>query len=78
MPRIQIKREIKHGDLIGNGVECKCRVEVATQLMEGTPLDRTLDIWVQDPLPEGDYKLLVDGGTVSMRYSRGLWQEVKA
>ncbi len=51
--------------------------EVATQLMEGIPLDRTLDIWLQDPLPEGNYKLLVDSGTVSMRYSRGSWQEVK-
>jgi hypothetical protein len=78
MPRIQIKREIKHGELIGNGVKCKCRVEVATQLLEGIPRDRTLDIWVQDPLPEGNYELLIDGGTVSMRYSRGLWQEVKA
>ena len=77
MPRSQIKREIKYGDLVGNGVECKCRVEVVTQLIEGIPRDRTLDIWVQDPLPEGNYKLLVDGGTISMRYIRGSWQEVR-
>jgi hypothetical protein len=78
MSRIQIKKEIKHGELIGNGVKCKCRVEVATQLMGEISLDRTLDIWVQDPLPEGNYTLLlVDGETVSMRYTRGSWQEVK-
>ena len=77
MPRIQIKREIKYGNLVGNGVECKCRVEVVTQLVEGIPIDRALDIWVQNPIPEGNYKLLLDGETVSMRYTRGSWQEVK-
>jgi hypothetical protein len=78
MPRIQIKRNTKQGILIGNGVERKCRVDVATQLVEGIPTDRSFDIWVQDSLPPGDYKLLVEDAIVSMRYKRGAWQKITA
>jgi hypothetical protein len=78
MPRIQIKRDTKQGILVGNGVERKCRVDIATQLVEGVPTGSTFDIWVQDPVPAGDYRLLLENATVNMRYKRGAWQKVMA
>jgi hypothetical protein len=76
MPRIQVKKSVQQGLLSGNGVDCKCRVEISTQFIEGNPTDRTLDIWVQKAPPEGAYRLLMDSEAVSMRFSRGLWREV--
>ena len=76
MPRIQVKKSVQQGVLSGNGVDCKCRVEISTQFIEGNPTDRTLDIWVLKAPSEGAYKLLMNGEAVSMRYTRGLWHEV--
>jgi hypothetical protein len=76
MPRIQVKKSVQQGMLSGEGVDCKCRVEISTQFVEGKPTDRTFDLWVQKTPPEGTYRLLLDGAAISMRYRRGLWQEV--
>jgi|ERR1039457_6103451 hypothetical protein len=78
MPRIQIKRDIQQGVLFGNGVAYRCRVEITTMTSQGRPHVRQLDIWIGESLPAGEYRLVINGETLLMHYSRGLWHEVIA
>ena len=76
MPRIQIKRDIRQGVLFGNGLECRCRVEITTLTSQGRPHVRQLDIWVGESLPAGEYRLVMNGETLLMHYSKSLWHEI--
>ena len=44
MSPIRIAREVHQGWLSGNGIACKCRVELATKISPGFPTVRTLDV----------------------------------
>jgi hypothetical protein len=75
LARIQIQREVHVGVLSGNGFEQRCRVELVTKITPGFPSVRQLDIWIEQPLPRGDYKLLVNGAILGVRFERGVWME---
>ncbi len=53
MSPIRITREVHQGWLSGNGIACKCRVELATKISPGFPTIRTVDIWIPEKPPEG-------------------------
>ncbi len=76
MPRIQVKRDIRQGVLFGNGLECRCRVEITTLTSQGRPHVRQLDIWIGESLPAGEYRLVMNGEILLMQYSHGLWHEI--
>lgn len=76
MPRIQIKSDIQLGKLMGNGLELRCRVEITSKMTQGLPTVRQFDVWVGQSLPAGEYKLVIEGETLLMQYSRGLWHEI--
>ena len=38
----------------------------------------TLDIWIPQKPPEGDYKLQIDGTTFEMQFKRGVWLQAVA
>jgi len=76
MPRVQIKKDIQQGVLLGRGLASRCRVEISTKTSEGHPSTRQLDIWVGEPLPVGEYKLVIKGEILLVRYWRGLWKEI--
>ena len=78
MSPIRITREVHQGWLSGNGIACKCRVELATKLTPGFPTVRTLDIWIPQQPPEGSYKLVVNDTTLEVRFARGAWLEAVA
>jgi len=78
MSPIRIAREVHQGWLSGNGIACKCRVELATKISPGFPTVRTLDIWIPERPPEGHYKVQIDGTTLDVHFKRGLWQEAVA
>lgn len=75
MPRVQIKKDIQQGVLLGRGLASRCRVEITTKTSEGHASIRQLDIWVAEPLPVGEYKLVIKGEILLVRYWRGLWRE---
>ena len=75
MPRVQIKKDIQQGVLLGRGLASRCRVEITTKTSAGHPSSRQLDIWVAEPLPVGEYKLVIKGEILLARYWRGLWRE---
>jgi hypothetical protein len=62
--------------LFGNGLECRCRVEITTLTSQGRPHVRQLDIWVGESLPAGEYRLVMNGETLLMHYSKSLWHEI--
>jgi hypothetical protein len=76
MPRIQIRRDVQLGELVGNGLELKCRVEITSKTAQGLLTVRQFDIWIGESLPAGEYKLVIPGETLLMQYSHGLWQEI--
>ena len=78
MPPIRITREIQQGLLSGNGIDCRCRVELVTKITPGFPPVRMLDIWIEHCPPEGNYKVLVNGVTLSVRFAHGAWREAVA
>jgi hypothetical protein len=78
MPPIRIKRDIHQGVLSGNGVICRCRVELVTKTTAGHPPVRMLDVWIQKKPPEGNYKIFVNGTILQVRFSRGAWLEAVA
>jgi hypothetical protein len=78
MPPIRIQREIHQGLLSGNGIDCRCRVELVTKITPGFPPVRTLDIWIEKSPAEGNYKVFVNGATLSVRFARGAWREAAA
>lgn len=75
MSPIRIIREVHQGVLSGNGIECKCRVELATRINPGFPTIRMLDVWIPQKPPEGNYKLLLNGTTLEVQFKRGAWLE---
>ncbi len=78
MSPIRITREVHQGWLSGNGIACKCRVELATKISPGFPTVRTLDIWIPEKPPEGHYKVQIDGTTLDVQFKRGTWLEAVA
>ena len=78
MSPIRITREVHQGWLSGNGIACKCRVELATKITPGFPTVRTLDIWIPDKPPEGNYSLQINGATLGVQFKRGAWLEAVA
>jgi hypothetical protein len=78
MSPIRITREVHQGWLSGNGIECKCRVELAMKITPGFATVRTLDIWIPEKPPEGNYKLQVNGTTLEVQFKRGAWLEAVA
>jgi hypothetical protein len=78
MSPIRITREVHQGWLSGNGIACKCRVELATKISPGFPNVRTLDIWIPEKPAEGHYKVQVDGTTLDVQFKRGTWLEAVA
>ncbi len=78
MPPIRITREVHQGVLSGNGIDCKCRVELVTKITPGFPSDRRLDIWIPESPSEGNYKLFVNGTILEVRFKRGAWMEAVA
>ena len=78
MPPIRITREVRQGWLSGNGIHCKCRVEIVTRTVPNLEPVTTLDIWIPQNPPEGDYKLQIDGTTFEMQFKRGVWLQAVA
>jgi hypothetical protein len=78
MPPIRIKKDIHQGVLTGNGVICRCRVELVTKTTAGHPPVRIIDVWIEKKPPEGDYKIFVNGTILQVRFSRGAWLEAVA
>jgi hypothetical protein len=76
MPRIQVKRDIQQGVLLGDGLALRCRVEITTKASEGLVSTRKLDIWVEESIPASEYRLVMNGESVLMKYSRGSWCEI--
>jgi hypothetical protein len=65
------------GILRGGGRVANCMVSAMRVTLSGTRLFKdcmySVD-WVSRSLPDGDYKLSVDGMAVYMRYSKGCWR----
>jgi hypothetical protein len=78
MPPIRITREVHQGWLSGNGIHCKCRVELVTRTVPTFPPERTLDVWIPEKPPEGHYKLQIDATTLDVEFKRGAWLEAVA
>jgi hypothetical protein len=78
MSPIRITREVRQGWLSGNGIACKCRVELATKISPGFPTVRTLDIWLPEKPPDGHYKVQLDDATLDVQFKRGAWLEAVA
>lgn len=78
MPPIRITREVHQGWLSGNGIHCKCRVELVVRKVPNFPPERTLDIWIPEKPPEGNYKLQIDATTLDVEFKRGSWLEATA
>jgi hypothetical protein len=76
MPRVQIKKDIQQGVLLGGGLALRCRVEITTKASEALASSRQIDIWVGKSLPAGKYKVVMKGETLIMQYSRGSWKEI--
>jgi hypothetical protein len=68
------------GTLSANGLTAFCTVSAMRVTLSGTRLFKnclySID-WVAKPLPEGNYKLSVEGKTIDMRYDKRVWQETK-
>jgi hypothetical protein len=68
------------GILSGNMQTAFCTVSALRVSLLGTRLFKNClysIVWVAKPLPDGDYKLSVEGKTVDMRYYKGRWQETR-
>jgi len=78
MPPIRITREVRQGWLSGNGINCKCRVELVTRTTPNFESVRTVDVWIPEKPPEGSYKLQIDGTTLDVQFKRGAWLEAVA
>jgi hypothetical protein len=67
------------GTLHGQGQTATCTVSATRVTLQGTRLSQDCQYaidWVSQPLPEGDYKLALEGEgrTVDMRLSEGGWR----
>lgn len=69
------------GLLSGGGIRTFCTVSALRVTLSGTRLFRNCGyaiLWIANPLPDGNYKLLVEGDTVDLHYSKGSWHPTKA
>jgi hypothetical protein len=68
------------GILRGNKLTAFCTVSALRVSLSGTRLFKNClysIVWVAKPLPDGDYRLSVEGETIDMRYFKGGWQETR-
>jgi hypothetical protein len=68
------------GVLSGSGLKTACTVSALRVSLSGTRLFKDCMysiLWVAGPLPDGTYKLSVEGKTVDMRHYEGGWQEAR-
>jgi hypothetical protein len=64
------------GLLSGCGRTSFCTVSALRVTLKGTRHFKNCGysiLWVANPLPDGNYKLRVEGDIVEMRYSKGSW-----
>jgi hypothetical protein len=69
-----------YGTLNGNRVTAFCTVSALRVTLSGTRLFKNCMysiVWVAKPLPDGNYKLSIEGTTVDMRHYKGSWQETR-
>ena len=78
MPPIRITREVHQGWLSGNGIHCKCRVELVARNRPQFPARTDTDVWIPEKPPEGSYKLQIDSTTLDVEFKRGAWLEAVA
>jgi hypothetical protein len=67
------------GSLTGHNLSAQCTVSATRVTLLGTSLSKNCNItidWVSRRLPEGDYRLLIEGHTVAMRNSKTGWQSI--
>jgi len=65
------------GHLRGSDQSAKCTVSATRVTLLGTKLSMHCNIVIErvsELLPEGDYRLVVEGQTVAMRHSKTGWQ----
>jgi hypothetical protein len=65
------------GVLRGGGETAHCTVSAIRVTLSGTRLFKNCHYsicWISKPLPEGNYQLSVDGETVDIHHSKGVWQ----
>jgi hypothetical protein len=68
------------GILSGNMQTAFCTVSALRVSLSGTRLFKNClhsIVWVAKPLPDGDYKLSVEGEHLDMRLCKGGWQETR-
>jgi len=64
------------GILRGGGETAYCKVSALRVAFSGPRLFKDCPytvLWVSKPLPEGDYKLSIDGEIIDMRHFKGGW-----
>jgi hypothetical protein len=69
------------GILSGGGLKTYCTVSALRVTLSGTRMFRDCGysiLWIANPLPDGNYKLLVEGATVDLHYSKGSWHPTGA
>ena len=68
------------GILSGNMQTALCTVSALRVTLPGTRLFKDClysIVWVAKPLPDGDYRLSVEGKTLDMRFYKGGWKEAR-
>jgi len=69
------------GFLSGGGLKTYCTVSALRVTLSGTRLSKNCGhsiLWIANPLPDGNYKLSVEGDSVDLRYSKGSWHPTGA
>lgn len=65
------------GTLKGRNQSAECMVSATRVTLLGTPHHKDCNLtieWVSKRLPEGDYRLLVEGQSLNMLHSNERWQ----